>query len=139
MLNMTKSWECVVAAPDRDPGLVYTIMSPINFLIPNTEDIFSLKPVRQMQSLTVMSQSKVFILLIVTSSLKDTVPRDFSPLVFFFKQCLLVPVSKPRNDNDCDFFRIFVEIYDFSGASPVSSKRLIIVVPYTGEKGWDAS
>ncbi len=49
---------------------------------------------------------------------KGTVPPDISPLVFFFKQLLLVPVNKLRND--FDFFRIFVEIFDFSGASPVS-------------------
>ncbi len=50
--------------------------------------------------------------------LKGTVPPDFSPLVVFFKQLLLVPVGKPRND--FDFFRIFAEIFDFFGASPVS-------------------
>ncbi len=32
--------------------------------------------------------------------LKGTVPPDFSPLVVFFKQLLLVPVGKPRNDFD---------------------------------------
>jgi hypothetical protein len=52
------------------------------------------------------------------SGLKGTVPPDFSPLVFFFKQLLLAPVDKPSND--FDFFRIFAEIFDFSGASPVS-------------------
>ncbi len=50
--------------------------------------------------------------------LKGTVPPDFSPLVFFFKQLLLAPVDKPSND--FDFFRIFADIFDFSGASPVS-------------------
>ncbi len=50
--------------------------------------------------------------------LKGTVPPDFSPLVFFFKQLLLAPVDKPSND--FDFFRIFAKIFDFSGASPVS-------------------
>jgi hypothetical protein len=49
---------------------------------------------------------------------KGTVPPDFLPLVFFFKQLLLVPVGKPIND--FDFFRIFAEIFDFSDASPVS-------------------
>jgi hypothetical protein len=47
--------------------------------------------------------------------LKVTVPPDFLPLVFFFKQLLLAPVDKPSND--FDFFRIFAEIFDFSGAS----------------------
>jgi hypothetical protein len=51
------------------------------------------------------------------SLFKGTVPRDFSPLIFFFKQLLLVPVGKPRND--LYFFRIFAEIFDFSGALPV--------------------
>ncbi len=50
--------------------------------------------------------------------LKGTVPPDFSPLVFLLKQLLLAPVDKPGND--FDFFRIFTEIFDFSGASPVS-------------------
>jgi hypothetical protein len=49
---------------------------------------------------------------------KGTGPPDFSPLVFFFKQLLLAPVDKPSND--FDFFRIFTDIFDFSGASPVS-------------------
>jgi hypothetical protein len=49
--------------------------------------------------------------------IKGTVPPDFSPL-FFFKQLLLVPVDKPRND--FNFFRIFAEKFDFSGASTVS-------------------
>ncbi len=44
---------------------------------------------------------------------KGTVPPDFSPLVFFFKQLLLAPVDKPSND--LDFFRIFADIFDFSG------------------------
>jgi hypothetical protein len=47
-----------------------------------------------------------------------TVPPDFSPLFFFFKQLLLAPVDNPSND--FDFFRIFAEIFDFSGALPVS-------------------
>jgi hypothetical protein len=50
--------------------------------------------------------------------LKGTVPPDFSPLVFFFKQLLLAQVDKPSND--FDFFLIFADIFDFSGASPVS-------------------
>jgi hypothetical protein len=58
---------------------------------------------------------------------KGTVPPDFSPLVFFFKQLLLAPVDKPSND--LVFFRIFVEIFDFFGASPVSltpAKQMIL-------------
>ncbi len=51
-------------------------------------------------------------------ALKGTVSRDFLPLVFYFKQLLLAPVGKPSDD--FDFFRIFAEIFDFSGASPVS-------------------
>jgi hypothetical protein len=50
--------------------------------------------------------------------LKGTMPPDFSPLVFFFKQLILAPVDKPSNN--FDFFQIFAEIFDFSGASPVS-------------------
>jgi hypothetical protein len=46
------------------------------------------------------------------------VTPDFLHLFFFFKQLLLVPVDKPRND--LNFFRIFSEIFDFPGASPVS-------------------
>jgi hypothetical protein len=60
---------------------------------------------------------------------KGTVPPDFSPLVFFFKQLLLAPVDKPSND--FDFFRIFAEIFDFSGASPVSltpAKQTILLL-----------
>jgi hypothetical protein len=53
-----------------------------------------------------------------TSTIKGTVPPDFSPLFFFFKQLLLAPVGKPSDD--FDFFRIYAEIFDFSGASPVS-------------------
>ncbi len=62
------------------------------------------------------------------SDLKGTVPRDFSPLVFFFKQLLLVPVDMPSND--FDFFRIFAEIFDFSGALPMSTtpaKQMILL------------
>jgi hypothetical protein len=54
----------------------------------------------------------------LAASFKGTVPPDFSPLVFFFKQLLLAPVDKPSND--FDYFRILAEIVDFSGASPVS-------------------
>jgi hypothetical protein len=60
--------------------------------------------------------------------LKGTVPPDFSPLVFFFKQLLLALVDKPSND--FDFFRIFAEILDFSCASPVSltpAKQMILL------------
>ncbi len=60
--------------------------------------------------------------------LKGTVPPDFSPLFFFFKQLLLAPVGKPSDD--FDFFRIFAEIFDFSGASPVSltpAKQMILL------------
>ncbi len=51
-------------------------------------------------------------------SLKGTVPRDFLPLVFFFKLFLLGPGDMPRND--FDFCRLFAEIFDYFGASPVS-------------------
>jgi hypothetical protein len=50
--------------------------------------------------------------------IEGTVPPDFSPLVFFFKQLLLALVDKPSND--FDFIRIFAKIFDFSGAWPVS-------------------
>ncbi len=46
------------------------------------------------------------------SYLKGTVPPDFSPLVFFFKQLLLAPVDKPSND--FDFFaniRRFIRLF----------------------------
>ncbi len=50
---------------------------------------------------------------------KGTVPRDFLPLVFFFKLFLLGPVDMPRND--LDFFRLFTEKFNYFGASlPVS-------------------
>ncbi len=53
-----------------------------------------------------------------TQIIKGTVPPDFSPLVFFFKELLLALVDKPSND--FNFFRISAEIFDFSSASPVS-------------------
>ncbi len=39
------------------------------------------------------------------TGLKGTVPRDFLPLVFFFKQLLLAPVDKPSNN-----FNFFLNI-----------------------------
>ncbi len=66
--------------------------------------------------------------------LKGTVSRDFLPLVFFFKQLLLAPVDKPSND--FDFFRIFAEISDYFGASPVSttpvSDTFTVLKSFTG-------
>jgi hypothetical protein len=53
--------------------------------------------------------------------LKGTVPGDFLPLVFFFKQLLLAPVDKPSND--FDFFRIFAETFDYSGRDNYSRRR----------------
>jgi hypothetical protein len=47
------------------------------------------------------------------------VPRDFLPLVFFFKLFILGPGDMPRND--FDFFRLFAGIFDYFGASPVST------------------
>jgi hypothetical protein len=65
---------------------------------------------------------------------KGTVPRDFLPLVFFFKQLLLAPVDK--SSNDFDFFRIFAEIFDYFGASPVSttpvSDTFTVLESFTG-------
>jgi hypothetical protein len=62
------------------------------------------------------------------------VPRDFLPLVFVFKQLLLAPVDKPSND--FDFFRIFAEIFDYFGASPVSttpvSDTFTVLESFTG-------
>ncbi len=58
---------------------------------------------------------------------KGTVPRDFLPLVFFFKQLLLAPVDKPSND--FDFFRIFAEIFDYFGTSPVSTTPAMHALP----------
>jgi hypothetical protein len=48
-----------------------------------------------------------------------TVPRDFLPLVFFFKLFLLGPVDMSRND--FNFFLLFAEIFNYFGASPVST------------------
>jgi hypothetical protein len=59
--------------------------------------------------------------------IKKTVPRDFLPLVFFFKQLLLAPEDKPSND--FDFFRIFAEIFDYFGASPVSTTLAMHALP----------
>ncbi len=63
----------------------------------------------------------------LTTGFKGTVPRDFFPLVFFFKQLLLAPVDKPSND--FDFFRIFAEIFDYFGASPVSTTPAMHALP----------
>jgi hypothetical protein len=66
--------------------------------------------------------------MMVLTHIKGTVPPDFSPLVFFFKQLFLAPVDKPSND--FDFFLIFAKIFDFSGASPVSmtpAKQMILL------------
>ncbi len=57
-------------------------------------------------------------LILKVNPIKGTVPRDFLPLVFFFKLFLLGPVDMPRND--FDFFWLFEEILNFFGASPVS-------------------
>ncbi len=61
------------------------------------------------------------------SALKGTVPRDFLPLVFFFKQLLLAPLDKPSNN--FDLFRIFAEIFDYFGASPVSPTPAMHALP----------
>ena len=48
-----------------------------------------------------------------STRLKETVPRNFSSLVFFIiKQLLLVPIGMPRNN--FKFFRIFVGNYSYS-------------------------
>ncbi len=60
--------------------------------------------------------------------IKGTVPPDFSPLFYFFKQLLLAPVGKPSDE--FDYFRIFAEIFDFSGASSMSltpAKQMILL------------
>ncbi len=66
--------------------------------------------------------------------LKGTVPRDFLPLVILFKQLLLAPVDKPSND--FSFFRIFAEIFDYFGASLVSttlvSDTFTVLESFTG-------
>ncbi len=54
-------------------------------------------------------------------------PRDFLPLVFFFKQLLLAPVDKISND--FDFFRIFAEIFDYFSASPVTTTQAMHALP----------
>jgi hypothetical protein len=63
----------------------------------------------------------------VEACFKGTVSRDFLPLVFFFKQLLLAPVDKPSND--FDFFRIFAEIFDYFGASTVSTTPAMHALP----------
>ncbi len=60
-----------------------------------------------------------------TLPLKGQCHQIFLPLVFFFKQLLLAPVDKPSND--FDFFRIFAEIFDYFGASPVSAMHALPV------------
>ncbi len=61
-------------------------------------------------------------------------PRDFLPLVFFFKQLLLATVDKPSNA--FNFFLIFPEIFDYFGASPVSttpvSDTFTVLESFTG-------
>jgi hypothetical protein len=69
---------------------------------------------RRARSLTFYGRNQVLKLV-----LKGTVPQDFLPLVFFFKLFLLGPVDTPRND--FDFFRLFAEISDYFGASPVTT------------------
>jgi hypothetical protein len=59
--------------------------------------------------------------------LKGTVPGDFLPLGFIFKLFLLGPVDMPRND--FDFFRLFLEIFDYFGASPVSTIPAMHALP----------
>ncbi len=63
--------------------------------------------------------------------------RDFLPPVFFFKQLLLAPGDKPSND--FNFFRIFAEIFDYYGASPVSttpvSDTFTVLKSFTGVNG----
>jgi hypothetical protein len=66
-------------------------------------------------------------MMLQTRVFKGTVPRDFLPLVFFFKQLLLAPVDKPSND--FEFFRIFAEIFDYFGASPVSMTPAMHALP----------
>jgi hypothetical protein len=65
---------------------------------------------------------------------KGTVPRDFLPLVFFFKLFLLGPGDMPRND--FNFLRLFAEIFDYFGASPVSttpvSDTFTVLESFTG-------
>ncbi len=55
---------------------------------------------------------------LLVDSLKGQCHQIFHLCFFFFKQLLQAQVDKPSND--FDFFRIFAEIFDFSGASPVS-------------------
>ncbi len=61
------------------------------------------------------------------STVKGTVPQDFLPLVFFFKLFLLGPGDMPRND--FDFFLLFAEIFDYFGASPVSTTPAMHALP----------
>ncbi len=63
----------------------------------------------------------------VNTCLKGAVPRDFLPLVFFFKLFLLGPGDMPRND--FDFLLLFAEIFDYFGASPVSTTPAMHALP----------
>ncbi len=54
-------------------------------------------------------------------------PRDFLPLAFFFKLFLLGPVDMPRNY--FNFFWLFAEIFDYFGASPVSTTLAMHALP----------
>jgi hypothetical protein len=54
-------------------------------------------------------------------SLKGTVSRDFSALVFF-KLLIQVLIDIPRNN--LKFFRLFTEIFDKFGALPVSRRAV---------------
>ncbi len=62
---------------------------------------------------------------IKNQDIKGTVPPDFSPLVFFFKQLLLAPVDKPSNDfgfftnihGDIRLFRCIAGVIDTGEAN----------------------
>ncbi len=60
-------------------------------------------------------------------NLKGQCHEIFHLWFFFFKQLLLAPVDKPSND--FNFFRIFAEIFDYFGASAVSTTPAMHALP----------
>jgi hypothetical protein len=56
--------------------------------------------------------------------LKGTVPPDFSPLFFFLQTTSPGPSRQPSDD--FNFFRIFAEIFDFSGDTGEANDFIIV-------------
>jgi hypothetical protein len=72
----------------------------------------------------------------VARTLKRTVPRNFSPLVFFVKQLLLVSIGMPRkylifkiNINEgIRYFRCFTGVIDTGNANITTLVTIILLV-----------